>query len=110
MLTPSLKLYAVPLALLMISVGSGAQTAFAEQPLRDYKTVTAKFAYNPEAPASNIYAKLEATAERVCKTAGPRSLTQRKFDEECAASVVEAAVARIGRTDLATVHSRASQG
>lgn len=109
MLTPSLKLYAVPLALLMISVGSGTQTAFADQSF-NYRAVQAKIAYNPEAPASQIYKTIEATAERVCKTAGPRSLSQRKYDDECTASLVEAAVARIARTDLAMIHGLEARG
>ncbi len=110
MLTPSLKLYAVPLALLMISVGSGTQTAFADLPHHTYKTVRAKFAYDTGAPAAQIYAKLEATAERACRTAGPRSLNQRKYDQECANSIVEAAVERINRTDLATIHGLEQRG
>lgn len=108
MLTPSLKLYAVPLALLMMSVGSGVQTAHADTS-HTYRTIKATLSYNGDAPASQIYKRLSAQAERVCKTHGPRPLALRKYDKECADQVVDAAVKRIARTDLAAVHGNAQQ-
>ncbi len=105
MISPTLKLYAAPLALLMMTVPLSAPKAFAEEANRmTLSTITARFAYNPADPAAEIYADLAARAARVCATPGPRPISLRKFDRQCAADLLEKAVERIGRTDVAAVH------
>jgi hypothetical protein len=104
-ITLNLKLYAAPLALLMMTVPLAAPKAYADDSNgANLRTVTAAFAYNPAAPASEIYADLEQRARQVCATPGPRPISLRKLDKQCAAGLLEKAVERVGRTDVAALH------
>lgn len=109
MLTPILKLYAAPLALLIMAVPLAAPRAFAEGgKTPDVTAITARFAYDPSAPAAEIYAGLAHRAQGACATPGPRPISLRKFDRACAADLLAKAVERIGRMDLAAVHDHAT--
>lgn len=105
MITPILKLYAAPLALLMMTIPLAAPKAFAEGENRaNASPITARFAYYPSDPATKIYADLSAQAQRVCAIPGPRPISLRKIDQQCAADLLAKVVERMGRTDVAAVH------
>ena len=106
MITLNLKLYAAPLALLMMTVPLAAPKAFADGAKSELRTVEAKMSYNPAASAADIYADLAQEAHRACVTPGPRPISLRKYDAQCAADLLAKAVDHIGRTDLAAVHDR----
>ncbi|MFT3725383.1 MAG: hypothetical protein QM773_17575 [Hyphomonadaceae bacterium] len=110
MVTLNLKLYAAPVALLMMTIPLAAPKAFADPVTSDVRPVTAAFAYNPAAPVSEIYADLARTADYACTTPGPRPLSLRKLDDQCAADLLAKAVERIGRTDIAAMHDHTPRG
>lgn len=100
----NLKLYAAPLALLMMAAGFGAPTASAD--LKQRPTVSASYAYSRSATAEEIHAGLQRTAERMCRTPGPRPAYLRRLENACVASAMADGIARIGRKDVAEVHGR----
>jgi UrcA family protein len=106
MKTPTFKLYAAPVALLLMAGVLATPTASAETAPHGYRMVQSAFHFNPEAPADQIYAKLRRLAERMCANPGPRPLSFRKIDKECVASAMEDGISRIGRTDIAAIHGR----
>ncbi len=109
MKTPNLNLYAVPVALLMMAGGIGTQSASAE-PDHQRNTFEARFVYNPADPAAKIYAEIKRTAQRLCENPGPRPMSLMRLERECTANLVNAAVERISRKDVAEVHSRSLRG
>lgn len=109
MITLNLKLYAAPLALLMLSVPLSAPKANAE-PNGLRTTVTAKFAYNPADSAAEIYADLQRTADRACESPGHRPLTRRKADKDCAAGLMDQVLKLIPRQDVAALHGKVQHG
>jgi UrcA family protein len=95
--------YAIPVALLMMSVAFGAPAAHAERP--GYETVKVRFAYDPTDSATRIYKDLNRVAHKACHNAGgTNSIRFNIHDKECKAEVVENAVQAIGRTDIAALH------
>lgn len=99
-MTPTQKTFAklaLPALLLL-----GAAPAMAESPLQPLKVA---FAYDPTAPASEIYADLERTAKRACNAdrLGPISLVSAK--RECVQNLLDAAVQRINRAEVAGIHA-----
>lgn len=110
MVTLNLKLYAAPVALLMMTIPLAAPKASADPVNTNVRTVTAAFAYNPSAPVEEIYADLARTAEQACTTPGPRPMSLRKLDTQCAADLLSKAVERIGRTDIAALHDHTPRG
>lgn len=110
MVTLNLKLYAAPVALLMMSIPLAAPKAFADPVNTNMRTFKTAFAYNPAAPVDEIYADLARIADQACKTPGPRPLSLRKVDEQCAADLLAKAVQRIGRTDIAAMHDHTPRG
>ena len=108
MFTPNLKLYAMPLAILMLSAGIAAPKSVAES--TSPRTVTARFIYKANAPVAQIYADFRATAERACRTPGPRPVSLRRLDAKCSADLLRRVLQRVNRTDLATIHADASRG
>lgn len=108
MFTPSLKLYAVPLAILMLSAGIAAPKSVAEP--TSGRTVTARFIYKASAPVAQIYADFRATAERACRTPGPRPISLRRLDAQCTADLLRRVLRRVNRTDLAAIHTNAMRG
>jgi UrcA family protein len=109
MVTLNLKLYAAPLALLMLAVPLSVQKANAE-PHGMRTAVTAKFVYNPADSASEIYADLKRTADRACESPGQRPLTRRKADRDCAADLMVQVLKRIPRQDVAALHGKVQHG
>jgi len=109
MKTLNLNLYAVPVALLVMAGGLANQTAAAE-PLGHRKIFEARFVYNAGEPAEQIYADLKRTAQKLCAQPGPRPLSLRAFEQKCATELVQAAVERISRPDIAAVHARVLNG
>ena len=103
----TLKVYAAPVVLLMIAGVLATPTALAD-PAPGHHTVQAQFRYNTEAPAEQIYAKLRKTAERVCAKPGLRPLAFRKAEAACADSAMQDGIRRIGRTDIAVLHSHSA--
>ena len=110
MVTLNLKLYAAPVALLMMSIPLAAPKAFADPVNTNMRTFKTAFAYNPAAPVDEIYTDLARIADQACKTPGPRPLSLRKVDEQCAADLLAKAVERIGRTDIAAMHDHTPRG
>lgn len=109
MKTPNLNLYAVPFALLIMAGGLGAQSASAE-PSAQHRTFEARFVINPADSAERIYSDIKRKAERLCETPGPRPLALLKLERQCTTDLVNAAVERVSRQDVANVHSRTLRG
>lgn len=105
-MSTNLRLYAAPVALLLMATGLAVPRASAEPDSRP-GAVTASFAYDRSAPAAQVYAELENAAERLCAESGPRPLFLRKHERACVAEAVQDAVGRIGRIDIADLHDRA---
>lgn len=109
MVTLNLKLYAAPLALLMLSATFAAPKANAE-PQTAARTFEVKFRYNPAETAAEIYADLKQTAEHACRAPGQRPVSLRRYDEQCTARLMDKVLQRIGRKDLAAVHAKVQLG
>ena len=109
MVTSALKLYAFPLALLMLSAGIAAPKAVAES-FRPGRIVEARFVYKPSAPAEQTYANFRATAERACNSPGPRSFSLRKLDQLCVKDLLKQVLAPVSRTDLTEIHANKAHG
>jgi UrcA family protein len=103
MKTPSLKIYAVPVALLLMAGGLAVPSASAD-PAPERRVVQKAFHYNPDAPAAEIYAKLRQTAKQMCTDPTPRPLSFRQLDNDCVAGAMQDGVAKIKRTDLSSFH------
>ncbi len=110
MTTPTLKLYAFPLALLMLSVGAAAPQANAETQPGDVRTVEARFVYKRNAPAAEIYADFQQTAKEACESPRPRSVFTRRWDAQCANELLDKVLKRIDRSDVAAIHTGESRG
>ncbi len=109
MKTLYLNLYAVPVALLVVAGGIGAQSASAG-PANQRNTFEARFVFDPADPAETIYADIKRTAERLCGHPGPRPISLLRLDRKCATDLVNAAVERISRKDVADIHTRSVRG
>lgn len=107
--TKTLNLYAAPIALLIMAGGIGVQSASAEPP-RQRNTFEARFVINPADPAEKIYADIRQTAERLCRNPGPRPISLLRIERECTNDLVNAAVERMSRQDVADIHSRSLRG
>jgi UrcA family protein len=95
--------YAIPFALLMLSVALGAPNANAERN-REYKTFQVRFVFNPADSAAKIYSELDHTAQKACARTGPTSARMQILTRACKADVLDQAVKSIGRTDIAALH------
>jgi UrcA family protein len=95
--------YAIPVALLMMSVALAAPAANAERP--GYTTFQVRFAYDPTDSAPKIYKELKRTAHHAChNTGGTNSIRFNVFEKECKADVVEKVVTAIDRADITALH------
>jgi hypothetical protein len=95
--------YAIPVALLMMSVAFAAPAANAERP--GYSSFEVRFAYDPGDSAPRIYKDLNRTAHHAChNTGGTNSIRFNVLSKKCKADVVEKVVKAIGRTDVAALH------
>jgi UrcA family protein len=106
MKTNTLKIYAAPVVLLLIAGGLAASPASADSNRAGRSVVTARFAYDPAAPAAQIMHDLARTVDRLCRTPGTRPLYLRQLDDTCVAEAMQDAVSKIGRSDLAQLHAR----
>lgn len=104
-MTTNLRLYAAPVALLVMATGLAIPRASAEP--TQQQAGSTRFTYSRSAPAEQVYADLQLTAERVCRESGPRPLFLRKHERGCVAAAVQDAISRIGRVDIADLHTRA---
>ena len=99
----SLTPYAIPVALLMMSVAFAAPAAHAEQP--GYKSFQVRFVYDPSDSAPKIYKELGRTAHRACHNpGGTNSIRFNVQAKECKADVVEKVVTAIDRADITALH------
>jgi UrcA family protein len=95
--------YAIPVALLMLSVAFAAPTANAERP--GYQTFQVRFVYDPSDSAPKIYKELNRTAHRACHNpGGTNSIRFNVMAKECKADVVEKVVTVIDRADVTALH------
>jgi UrcA family protein len=101
----SLKIYAAPVALLLMAGGLAAPSASA-RPAASVIAVEARFAFDRTAPAEKIYADLSRVVDRMCRTPGPHALIVRKSDQSCVQGAMRDGLAKIGRADLAQLHTR----
>jgi hypothetical protein len=88
-------------AFVLASAVLAAPAAFAGP----WETVEARFAFNPNAPAAEIYDGLTRLAHRACDLSGARSLRMIKHEHACVKEMVEDGVAKLGRADVAAVHN-----
>ena len=93
--------YAIPVALLMMSVALATPAAHAERP--GYETFQVRFAYDPTDAAPQIYKSLNRTAHKAC-TSGATSVRFNVLDKKCKADVVDKVVTAIDRADLTALH------
>lgn len=100
-----LGIYAVPVALLLMAGGIAVPQASADT---KREPVSGVFVYDRNAPAETIYARLHRTAEKLCAYPGARGVAKRRPDDVCVASVIDNAVQRMGRSDIALIHSHAN--
>jgi len=100
----------LPVVLLLMAGFFAGPTASADPVAKETRTFQVKFAYNPAEPAAAIYADLKSTAKRACEASGKRSLHVRTQEQECTAELIEKAVQRLSRADVAAVHGRLAQG
>lgn len=89
-------------AFILASATLAAPAAFAEGPQRE---ISARFAFNPDEPAAEIYQDLNRTARRACELSGTRSLKVAKHERACVAEMVQDGVSKLGRADVAAVHN-----
>lgn len=104
MKTPNLKLYLAPVALLVMASALAVQPASAEA-RRGERVVQATYAFNPEAPATEIHAGLKRVVERLCRSTGPRAVYLRMYDRTCMTTAMKDGIARIGRQDVAALET-----
>ena len=95
--------YAIPVALLMMSVAFAAPVANAERP--GYETFQVRFVYDPSDSAQEIYSGLNRTAHKACHNpGGVNSIRFNVQNKACKAEIMEKVVKAIGRTDIAALH------
>ena len=66
--------------------------------------IRVEFKYKKAAPADRIYSDFKRTAHMACKDDFPSPISLRKMQQECTADLVDAAVAKLGRADVAQLH------
>ena len=93
---------ALTAAFVLASAVLAAPAAFAEGPR---ETIHARFAFNPDQPAAEIYSDLTRTARKACELSGTRSLHIVKHEQACMKEMVEDGVAKLDRADVAAVHN-----
>lgn len=86
-----------------------AAPAVAAPPAHGVAEFKVAFTYDPQASPQAIYSDLRRTARKACEADGVRSLKQRLQEQACAARLLDRAVERVGRSDVAGVHSSFEQ-
>jgi UrcA family protein len=105
-MTSNLRLYAAPVALLVMATALAVPKASAETGRRG-ETISATITYDRHASAERVYEQIETAAERLCATTGQRPLFVLQLERACVASVMQDAIGKIGRVDIADLHNRA---
>ena len=93
----------VTAAFILASAVLAAPAAFAEGPWDT--TVQARFAFDPNEPAVEIYSDLTRTARRACELNGTRTLNVTKHEQACMKEMIQDGVTKLGRSDVAAVHN-----
>jgi len=96
---PSGKLSAVALVL-MAGAFLAPQTASAET-----REIRASFSYYKSAPAEKIYAEFQHRAAYVCREDSKRPISLRVAEKRCAEDMLNKAVTKLGRADVAALHN-----
>lgn len=60
--------------------------------------------YYKSAPAEKIYADFERQATRACKEGAVRLISLRSAEAKCVADVLDKAVTKLNRADVAVLH------
>ena len=105
--TNTFKIYAAPVALLLMTGLIAPAPAAAEKLPRDVKVVQTTFAFDRTAPAAEIYADLSRKVERLCRVNASRAAIMRRHDRLCMTSAMSDAldsITRMGRIDVAQHH------
>jgi hypothetical protein len=105
MKTLPLKIYAAPVALLLMAGALATPTASA-RPAPNAVQVEARFAYDRAAPAEKVYADLSRVVDRMCRVPGPHAMIVRKVDKTCVETGMRDGLTKIGRADIAQLHTR----
>jgi hypothetical protein len=105
-ITPALKLQGKisAVALLVMAAGILAPHSASAQEAR---TFNAEFKYYKSQPAEKIYGDLRRQAHEACKEDTIRPISLRLAEAHCAADLLDKAVAKLGRADVATLHQGA---
>jgi len=69
------------------------------------RAVTISYTFNSHSAPEKIYTDLERVARNACEQSGVRSLKMRLLEHECTGALVSSAVQKIGRPDIAQIHS-----
>ncbi len=96
----------VTAALLTISVPALSPAANADP---SHEKFEARLAYTKGAPPERIYMQLRIAARRACESNHVAPLKHTILVKECAQGLLDAAIARLNRPELAALHS-ASRG
>jgi hypothetical protein len=92
------KMSAVALVL-MAGAFLAPQNASAET-----REIRATFSYYQSSPAEKIYADFQRRASQVCKEDAIRPISLRLAEKHCAVEMLDKAVSKLGRADVAALH------
>lgn len=92
--------------LLLFSATVAVMPARAERLAAGVESFEARLVFNPQATPEKIYSGLHTQAVRACDSDGVRSLKQRQQDNACAARLLDSAVRRLNRSDVAALHGQ----
>jgi hypothetical protein len=70
----------------------------------DTREIRAKFSYSKSAPAEKIYSDFQHRAAFVCREVDRRPISLRLAEKRCAEDLLNKAVTKLGRADVAAVH------
>lgn len=102
----ALKIYAAPVALLLMAGGLATQSASADPGREHRKVVSGRFVYERAAPAGQIVHDLERFAKRLCRISQTGPIALQSVDERCVAEAMQDAISKIGRIDVASLHEQ----
>ena len=93
------KMSAVALVL-MAGAFLAPQSASAQKP----REIRASFTYYKSSPAEKIYSDFQRQAAHVCREDTIRPIALRLVEKHCAADMLNKAVTKLGRADVAALH------
>ena len=68
------------------------------------RTFRVAFPYYKSAPAEKIYTDFQRKADMACREDSIRPLSFRRLEKACAAELLDKAVTKLGRADVAALH------